>query len=276
MTKKLLVATFSLAAAGCFFGGESDSDTVTDSGSRGGSVKLITPGAYMADEYASIDSTWVGLESEFILDASGKFQHYFVGENEAWIEWRGNWVQKDSAFYFSKLEETEVDGGLFDNFIPFEDDTNAVMRVTDTSFMRREWTPMRQRPYWITYHRRSIPSLKEGLYRMVTIDSSDSVPVTITNKILMKNDEFTYTFTRGEIDTYQHNAKYRQVGSFLAIEGIRVRQIDSTNTFSAWASVPGTALWRLEAITDHSFRMWNSDNAPFLSFWEDYERIAAE
>jgi hypothetical protein len=230
---------------------------------------------YLAD-YGWIDTTARGLESEFILDANGKFQHYYVFENEASMETRGDWVQKDSAFYFAKLEETQVNGGVFDNFSSLEDDTNAVMRVTDSSFMRREWTPLRQKPYWVTYHRKSFPSLKEGLYKMVKIDSSDSVPVTLTFKIDLKNDEYTYTFTVGDTDSYQANAKYHQVGSFLAIDGIRQRQIDSTKAYGDWDPVSGTALWRLETVTDASFHVWNPAYFMIPGNWDTYDKIAAD
>lgn len=279
MSKRILIAISALVVAGCFFGGESDSPTGINNDPKTNdslpkAVKLITPGIYLAN-YDWIDSTRPGLESEFLINSAGTFSHYYVGDNEAFLETRGKWLQRDSALYFSELEETEVSGNLFNNFTAAEDDTNAVRNITDTSFTRLEWTILRQKPYWISYVRKTYSQLTEGTYQYQTIDSSDTVPVTRRYKIDLKNSDYNYSEIADTSEIYQISAKFSQIGSFLAIEGIRDRAVDSTNTFiDNWRSFTGANLTRMQVLNDTSFTLWTPGF--FGGTWDVYSKSAAD
>ena len=163
MVSRFLAFLAALAAAGCFFGGEEDLAT----------GKKITPGFYSGG-YAHIENA-EGLESEFILNANGDFWLFWITENQPWYDLRGKWGQKNSELIFSEMEEI---WGAFTTWLPVEDDTNAVAKVTAKSFSRKEWTPLRQKPYWIKYQRKSVLELGDGVYQSISAfpgDSTDTV-----------------------------------------------------------------------------------------------------
>jgi hypothetical protein len=278
MRIRILAVLSALLAAGCFFGGDNETSTVPDpvKPDSTAKAKLIVPGMYVGD-YAWIDSGKHGLESEFILDTNGTYRLFWISENEAVYDQRGNWNQRDSSFYFSKSQETWVAGGVFSNFESIEDDTNSVRSVTDTSFIRREWTPLRQKPYWITYHKRVYPKLTDGSYLLEKIDSSmilDSVPVLLAIKISFTGHDFFYSYSEKAVEKFQAKATFYQVGSFLATEDNQQRELDSTNTFpETWTKYSGSILKRLQSVSDTAFSMWNPP--AFLQpagTWESYSK----
>lgn len=280
MSRKILAALSALVAAGCFFGGESDSPTSLTDGNphaeQGAKIKSIRPGVYVGD-YTWIDSNSHGLESEFILDTGGTYRLFWISENEAVYDQHGNWVQRDSDFYFTGTVETWVSNGAFDGFEAIEDDTNAVLNVTDTSFQRREWTPLRQKPYWITYTRKTFPMLSEGTYRFEKTYGSDSTAVDYTFNIALSNGDFLFTVIEDTVEYFQNSAKYHQIGSFLITEENQQREADSTNTLpETWTPVAGSILQRVEAVDDTSFHLWTP--ASFLEdgSWESFSKISAD
>lgn len=278
MSKRILLATFALslmALAGCLGGDElaTAPDPVKDTTKTAPKIKLITPGSYQGD-YAWIDSNKHGLESEFILDASGTYRLFWIADSEAVYDQRGNWHQADSNFYFSGVQEAWVSNGIFNDFASMEDDTNAVREVTDDAFIRREYTPLRQKPYWITYHRKAFPRLADGEYFLDKTFGTDSDAVTYHFKIKLDAGKFLFTVT-DTIENFQAEAKFYQVGSFLATEENQQRELDSTNVnWDKWLPVEGTILKRVRAISDTSFNMWNPASFFEPGSWDHYARNA--
>lgn len=278
MSKKILIAISALLTAGCFFGGESDAPTSITADTKDtdtAKVKLIKPGIYAGD-YAWIDSNKAGLESEFILDSNGSFRLFWISENEAVYDQRGNWHQKDSNFFFNGATETWAQGGIFDNFTAIEDDTNAIVGVTDSSFRRREWTPLRQKPYWITYSRKTYPTLREGTYTLKRTYGSDSDAVDYMFTIKLKDKGFFFSVLQDDtLESFQDSATYYQIGSFLATDGNKQREPDSTNTFPDWSPVQGTVLKRLQTVSDTAFSMWSPASFFEPGSWDPYSKIVA-
>jgi hypothetical protein len=275
MSKRILLVLSALLAAGCFFGGEGETSTEPDKVDPKDTIpkaKLIVPGVYTGD-YTWIDSNNHGLESEFVLDANGKYRLFWISENEAVYDQRGNWHQKDSNFYFNSITDAWVYSGVFDNFSILEDDTNAVIGVTDTSFTRREYTPLRQKPYWITYHKVNYPSLKDGEYRLAKSIERDSIQVTYIFKIKLTGNDFLFSLIEDSVESFQSAAKFYQAGSFLVTEENQQREIDSTNTFPAtWIPVDGAILKRLQSVSDTTFNMWNPPSLFEAGSWDIYNK----
>ncbi len=281
MCRMLFFFVSVLVIAGCFFGCESDSPTtitkentqVKDSLPQ---AKKITPGLYVG-AYDWIDTARQGLSSEFLLDANGSYRFFYVFSDNAFYDQNGNWFQKDSAFYFSGTKDCNVSNdGVFYTLAPVENDTNAILNVTDTSFQRREYTPFRQKPYWITYTRRNSTRVKEGSYFMKRATVVDSVPDTVQFVIDLSNTDFTYSVTQSKVLSYQASAKYHQVGTFLIAEENRYRQIDSLKTLGAWSPLDGYSIQRLKTVSDTSFEMMSSVFGFEPGTWDPYSKVAAQ
>jgi hypothetical protein len=278
MSNRLIAVVFSALLAsyltGCF-GGDEDSSTspIKKTPRDTSTTRFIVPGQYVGD-YNWIDSNRFSLESEFKLDSSGVFRHLFVFDNEATYDHSGNWVQKAGAFYFSNIHFSAVDGGLFDGSSPMEDDTNAVRDITDSTFTRLEWTPLRQKPYWITYKKKTYPQIKEGTYRLSKTHGEDSNAVKYTYRIELAKNVYLYSITEDTLESFQVDAKYKQVGSFLLMEEHRIRELDSTNTRlqDEWFPVSGTIYLRLQALTDTAFSMWTPPYSPESLGFDPYSK----
>jgi hypothetical protein len=271
-----------LFGAGCFFGGEDDSslpiveepktnDTLPK-------VRRIVPGLYTGD-YSWIDSGRTGLESEFLLDTNGAYRLFWISRNEAVYDQHGAWIQKDSLFFFSRTEEAWRDGGVFSYYSGMDDDTNTVRNVTDSGFVRREWTPLRQKPYWISYHRLTYPKLREGVYTHTEsfTSTTDSIVDTVVYdlSIELKAGKLVMTVNQDSQPYYQADAKYNQVGSFLVTDENRNRQADSTRIYSEWFALEGSIMQRVRTISDTGFTLWNPSPSEFdTGNWDHYSKRA--
>ncbi|GEM_PF-2323576 len=282
MSHRIFVAISALFAAGCFFGGSEDTSTsvVIDDKTKDSLPKArpIVPGLYVGD-YSWIDSGKAGLESEFLLDTNGAYRLFWISQNEAVYDQRGAWVQRDSSFFFTHTLETWASSGIFNNFTSMENDTNTVRNVTDTTFSRREWTPLRQKPYWIAYHKKSYPKLQEGIYQLTKIygDSIDTAGRTTYNfEIKLAEGKFTFTVRQDSLPSFQADAKYYQVGSFLATDENRQREVDSTKQYSAWSPIEGSILKRLQTVSDTAFTMWNPPSFFQAGSWDLYSKNATK
>ena len=256
-----------LFIAGCF-GGDDDRSTTGPEIPKD-STKKIVPGLYLGD-YSWIDtSRYAGMQSEFLMDADGTFKHLFIYRDEAIFDHSGRWAQSGGNFIFTDILFSESDGGVFYEFNPMEDDTNSVRDVTDSSFTRSEWTPLRQKPYWITYKR--IPDftkLSEGAYYhhvldtfTIVADTSDTTGAVDTVKVVDNlyrfeigaGDSLLFSTTVDSLETYQMGAIYHQFGSFLITEKHRDREKDTTGAFTEWQPKDGTIFVKLKDVSDTAF-----------------------
>ena len=278
MNYRIFVATSALLAAGCFLGGQDETPTsvVIDNGKPKEILpkpRLITPGLYVGD-YTWIDSGKAGLESQFLLDTDGSYRLFWISKNEAVYDQRGSWIQRDSSFFFSHTLEAWAASGIFDNFTSMEDDTTSVRNVTDSAFTRREWTPLRQKPYWISYRRKSYPKLKEGVYYLTKTYGADSNLTIYHLNIELKRGDFTLTVNEDTLPSFQTNAKYTQSGSFLATDKNQQREVDSTKNYGPWSPFTGSVLKRLQAVSDTAFTMWNPPSLFEAGTWDVYSKNA--
>ena len=281
MRKALIVTICALFGVGCFFGGESDTSTTPekkDSIAVLPKTPSVSPGLYAGD-YAWIDSNKAEWESEFYLNSDGTFRLIGISANDALYDMRGKWAQHDSGLFFVKMNESWSRDGVFYDFTEVEDDTNSIRQVTDTSFIRREWTPLRQKPYWITYTKRSFPKVKEGEYSFVqnypNPTPEDSLAtIDVKFNIKLKGGDFLFSVVEDTLESFQASAEWAQVGSFLSTEKNLQRYAeDSTHAFpSAWDTVGGIILKRLRTVSDTSFHMWNSPTAFNPGSWDPYHR----
>ncbi len=281
MSKRILLAlSATLAAliiAGCNLGGndETKTQTVTDKGKDSVvKAKLIKPGLYSGD-YAWIDSNKHGLESEFMLGEYGAYRLFWISENEAVYDQRGKWKQVGTDFQFDSTTDAWVSSGVFAGFTPMENDTNAISNVTDSTFTRREYTPLRQKPYWITYHLKKYPPLTQGIYYLTKTYGDDTNKVIYHFKITLnaKDSTFQFSVTEDTLESFQAQAKFYQVGSFMVTEKNEQREIDSTKVFpSKWNPVDGAILKRLQMVSDTTFNMWNPPSFFEPGSWDIYNQ----
>lgn len=274
-TRYVLCALGALFIAGCFGGSDDASTTGPEKPEDSAATRKIVPGLYVGD-YDWIDSNQFNLQSEFLMDADGAFEHLFIYDDEAAYDHKGNWAQSGGDFLFSNIRFSESDGGVFGQTFEMEDDTNSVRDVTDSGFTRMEWTPLRQKPYWITYKRMAYPKLAEGDYYhhvldtfIIVADTSDTTGAVDTVKVVdnlyrfeIGGDSLLFSTTVDTLETYQVDATYRQLGSFLITEHHRIRGKDSTNAFEAWDPRDGTIIVRLKGISDTSFTLWTPAYSP--------------
>jgi hypothetical protein len=271
----LLLAIGALFLAGCLFGGSDDSSTTPVIPKDSTATRKIVPGLYVGD-YDWIDSNRYNLQSELLMDAGGTFEHLFIYDDEAAYDHRGSWAQSGGDFFFSNIRFRESDGGVFDQTYDMEDDTNSVRDVTDSTFIRKEWTPLRQKPYWITYKKKAFPKLAEGDYYhhvldtfTIVADTSDTTGAVDTIKVVdnlyrfeIDRDSLLFSTTVDTLETYQVDATYRQLGSFLITEHHRIRGKDSTNAFEEWEPRDGIIIVRLKGISDTAFTLWTPPYSP--------------
>jgi hypothetical protein len=255
--------------AGCF-GGDDDASTTGPGNPKDyTATRKIKPGLYVGD-YSWIDTNrFAGTQSEFLLDADGAFEHVFIFQDDAIFDQKGSWAQKGGNLLFTDVLSSQSNGGVFEYFDPLEDDTNSVRDVTDSAFTRSEWTPLRQKPYWITYKLQAdFPKLSEGLYyhhvldtSIIVADTSDTTGAVDTVKIVDNlyrfeiggGNSFRFSTTIDSLETYQLEAEYRQFGSFLITEKHRDRQKDTANAFGEWDPKDGTVIMKLKDVSDTAF-----------------------
>ena len=268
-----------LLFAGCFFGGENDSPTgvpgpATKPPDPPSPIRWIAAGAYAGD-YSGIESNVYQLESEFVLDPGGDFDLLWIVGNETVIHQRGRWSQRDSSFFFESMTETwPADDSLFVFPDELENDTNAVRDVTDSSFVRLEWTPLRQKPYWIPYRKMAIPVLKNGRYVLSKVypDTSGGIESAISMEI--GGGAFSIGIASDTLETFQSTGNWRRVGSFLAMEEVVERTLDSVGKPTDWNPVPGYRLKRLSSVSDTAFSLWSpSSPRERVGYWDRYRLV---
>lgn len=272
----LCALAFTGCLTACFFGGETDSATAakTDSTIVVPTLKKVAPGVYAAN-YPWLDSTNSPLESEFILDSNGTYRLFWIQDNVAFFDIQGSWFQRDSNLYFTGIKQGRAQYGLFRDFKSIEDDTNAVRDVTDTSFIRREYAPVRQKPLWITYTKRNFPVLQNGSYRTVKTYPQDSVTtLQVHFKITLDGSHYLFNVVEDTLESFQASSKWYQIGSFLATEDNLQRQLDSTMAFpAAWDTLGGLILTRLKTVSDTGFGLWSPETFYDTASWDPYRKI---
>lgn len=261
MAKRKSILLSALVFGGCIFGGEGDSPTGVPGPAtqppEPPPIRWISPGAYAGD-YSGLDSNRNNLESEFVLDPGGDFDLLWIVGNEAVIHQRGTWSQRDSSFFFDSMTETWLaDDSLFLHPGGLENDTNAVREVTDTSFLRLEWTPLRQKPYWVPYRKLATPALKHGRYSLTKAypDSTGEAEYAISMEI--EGGAFSIDIARDTLEKFHSTGNWRRVGSFLALEEVQERGIDSVGEPTDWNPVPGYRFKRLSSVSDTAFSLWS-------------------
>ena len=268
MRFRLSAPILALLLAGCF-GGDDDTSTIgPENPDDSPAVRKIAPGLY-AGGYGWIDTTrFAGMESEFLMGADGAFEHLFIYQDDAIFDHTGKWAQRGGDFIFTGMLVSESERGVFDAYAPLEDDTNSVRDVTASGFSRLEWTPLRQKPYWITYKRiPDFPKVSEGVYYhhvidtfTVVADTSDTTAVDTLKVVdnlyrfeIGRGDSLRFSITIDSTETYQLEAEYRQFGSFLVTENHRDREKDSANAFTEWQPEAGTIFMKLKDVSDTAF-----------------------
>lgn len=263
------LAGYALAAlllAGCFGGEDDASTTGPENPDNSTATRKITPGLYAGD-YSRIDAErYAGMESEFLMAADGSFKHLFIYGDEAIFDHSGRWAQSGGDFFFTGITVSESSRGVFDVASPLEDDTNSVRDVTDSGFTRNEWTPLRQKPYWIGYRRKTdFPKLSQGIYYhhvldtfTIVADTSDTTGAVDTLKVVDNlyrfefggGDTLRFSVTVDSLEIYQLEAEYRQFGSFLVTENHRDRERDTANVFQEWQAKTGTIFMKLKEASE--------------------------
>lgn len=279
---KAAVPLLVLALAGCFGGADEEAGNPLKpgKGGEGSGSLLLSPGLYAAD-YSLLDSARQGWESEFTLDSSGGFRHILFVQNDPVGDTRGRWFQRDSSLYFSQVTESYMDpnSGFFPAGYSIEDDTNAIREVTDTSFIRKEWTLLRQKPYWVTYRKKSVGTLADGAYeyaRDVVVPASDTGSDTVTVRVRLTFDGggFLYSYDEGGQEIFQARARWFQLGTVLGTEENSSRSyIDSLDAFGEWDSLPGALLQRIRMVSDTAFQLWSPGDFFTLPTWDEYRRM---
>ncbi len=276
MRKILFGLICTLVVTGCFFGGAGDSaitevkkDTVVNLPK----TKSLVPGLYVGD-YTWIDSNKMGLESELNLQSTGEYQLSLIQVNEAVYNQKGTWALHDSSMHFENAEAAGGNGGFFYKYSKIENDTNSIRNITDTSFIRLEYTPLRQKPYWITYRKRSYPKLSFGYYQHIKSYQKDSVTtIDVKFNINLEGGVYKFSIVEDTLESFQIQASWRQIGTFLVTEkNLQREYVDSSKSFSAWDTLGGVIMQRLRTVSDSSFQMWNPPGNPFdTGSWDKYK-----
>jgi hypothetical protein len=255
-----------LAATGCFFGGDDEKAT--------GFAK-VSPGFYVAD-YDAIPKlpngepgNWRGLGGEISLSTEGGFRMFWTFDTSLVYELRGKWGQKDFGLYFTDMMEMLL--AQPDSMTPvFEADTCEVMDVTANSFIRKEYTPLRQKPYWIKYTKADPPQVKPGTYRLTVEGDSTTPHFTVT--INFDGQNFRYQ-ERDTSVAFEFEAKWYQVGTVLAtFENRRHFRNDSTGGFGPWDSLTAEILQKVR-ISDDKVEIWSPPSGLFSGGWTTYSKV---
>lgn len=255
-----LSALLGLALAGCL-GGESEAPPPE---------AKIRPGAYEGDYSYIPDSLRQQFDAQMVLFPNGTYRSIWEKDSEAVYDEQGAWSQQGQSLFLRNSTENWLDNyGVFSKTEPIEDDTCALARITDTSFVRNEWIPaiLRKRQ-WTNYRLRNIPKLSDGTYTFVA--TVDSIPRRY--RITLSGDSYRYS----ESDTaeiYQAEARFTQVGTFLALEENRWRWRDSTGTaWNDWDQESGHYIQRMRAVSDTAFDIRMPGNFLVRPEWHHYRR----
>jgi hypothetical protein len=259
----LLPSLACLLSAGCL--GPAD---------EGSTAILIAPGIY-SGEYRHIpDSLRQNFEAELILDADGSYRNIWLQDSEAVYDEQGAWSQLGENMYLRNSTEDWAEYRSFSQPERIDDDTSRIREATDTSFVRNEWVPivLRKRQ-WTRYTRQAAPAtLSDGVYT----HSRTFQGVPYLDRIVLDEGKYLYS----EIDSVereQGEARFSQVGSFLALEANRTRYPDSTGTqWDAWQNAAGYRLKRLRAVSDTAFEIWNPIAEDFSGGWDHYSKLPQE
>ncbi len=269
-------ACFALALSlgGCFGGNDGDDDTAGPGGRS--NLDKLSPGLYLGDysPYASVSQLDGDLESEFLINADGSYRFFWFFNNTPVVESRGSWFQRDSNLHFNGSTEAYLDGSIFYPGLPIEDDTNTVREVTATSFIRKEWTPLRQKPLWITYRKQDANPLGDGSFRYSEDFVVDSA-TTITYQVDIRLEDggeyaesFLQKFKGGDtLRAYLADAAWQQIGSVLIVENYTGRFFDTTtHAYSTERdTLPGALLQRIKDVSDSGFKLWTGT-------WDEYRK----
>lgn len=276
MANRKSILLSALLCAGCIFGGDNDSPTgVPGPASKPpeppSPIRWIAPGAYAGD-YSAINENNHGLQSEFVLDPGGNFDLMWIIGNESVIHHRGRWSQRDSSFFFESMTDTWLaDDSLFVHPGELENDTNAIREVTDTSFIRLEWTPLRQKPYWIPYRKIPVPALRSGRYSVSKSYTDSTGQAEFSISLEIEGGGFTIGIASDSLEVFQSTGSWRRVGSFLALEQVLERGLDPMGGLTDWNPVPGYRLKRLDSVSDTAFSLWSpSSSREPEGYWDRY------
>lgn len=274
----LAVLGSALSLAGCF-GGEDDTPanpiTPPDTTAKVQARKL-SPGLYVGDYKPFSKDTTRRWESEFTLAPDGAFRFYWIINNEPIGDIRGKWFQKDSSIHFDGITESYVDqgSGFFGPGDTVEADTNSIRDITDSSFTRKEWTLLRQKPYWVTYRKKTFAPLSNGTFQFSKdfIQGNDTTTVKI--KISLDGTGFLYSFNEDTLESFQAQAKWFLLGSIFGTEENRGRSYeDSLKRLGEWQAIDGTLLQRVQQVSDTGFEMWSPGNFISAGTWDVYRKL---
>lgn len=262
MRERRLIAlpALCLALCGCL-GGESEGPPPE---------ARIAPGSYVGDYSYIPDSLRQGFEEELILERDGTYRSLWVQDSEAVYDEHGSWSQQGQNLFMRHSTENWADYHVFypKQSKPIEDDTCALARLTDTSFVRNEWIPvvLRKRQ-WTNFRLKTYPKLAEGTYTFSRI--IDSIPKRF--QITLTGDQYRFSVF-DSVESNQSESRFYQLGSFLALQETRDRDRDSTGAWGDWASVDGLSLQRLRGVTDTAFDLWNPGYGFLPPGWDHYAK----
>jgi hypothetical protein len=243
--------------------------------------RKIAAGLYTGD-YKWIDTSEANkIESELFLDPNSTYRHTVTYDNDPIVGTRGEWEPRSASLFFSKIEQGRAYGGHFAAWVPLKGDealdTMPTRDVTDSTFVRKEYTGFRQKPYWITYTRRVSPRIPEGHFLYTDIYRVDSVR-TVENRMALRLEAGKAMFLSGfedSLENYQAAATWSQAGSFLVYKDYRYRYYeDSLKAFTPnWDTIPGEIFSRVGAISDTAIQIWSPAQFIFPGHWDVYKRI---
>lgn len=231
------------------------------------------------------DYTWIDtssrntVESEFYLDPRGNYRMLTLLDNEAWFASRGVWKQREDAFFFEEIQATQPGSDPFFEWDTLKNadgqDTSEIREISDTSFVRKEYTVFRQKPYWIAYKKSTPEEIPEGHFRFSEMSGPDSLRVQMRVELDLKPEgKFFLSQFKDTLAIFQIEASWRQAGSFLDLTRYRYRNyVDSLKGFPpVWDTVSGEYFNRVGAISDTAIELW-SPGSPFSrGRWDSYKK----
>lgn len=268
-----------LSLGGCF-GGEDAKDNPVGP-SRGANVARISPGLYVGDytPYAPADILGGELESEFLIGADGAYRFFWFLDNTPVVDVLGDWTQRDSLVYFDGVSEAYLDQdlGFFYPGVPVEGDTNVVRDVTANSFTRREWTPLRQKPLWVTYRKRDAEDLPgDGSFTYsedFAVDSATALNYRMRVRLDGRgySEDFVRSYGGDTLNAHLAEGRWSQIGSVFLIERYIRRGFDTASHAyrERRDTLPGAILQRIREVSDTAFQLW-APGAP--GTWDVYRK----